>query len=93
MGTFTHIASFSFQVGDGLLEVRCYKSASSSGLYEHTVFDVRCNGKWLTSVAYNNQDGVKPSTTALRNWVQHYVIEGALRIPPQEIAEEVTNVC
>lgn len=92
---FTHITSFSFQIGsnESNLEVRCYKSKSNSGLYEHTVFDVRQEGKWLISVAYNNLDGISPSTTALRNWVQHYVLEGALRIPAQEIAEEVTDFC
>ena len=91
---FTHIASFNFQVGkETILGVRCYKSKSDIDLYEHTVFDVRNNGKWITSVAYNNLDGISPSTTALRNWVQYYVLEGALRIPAQEIAEEMTDLC
>lgn len=85
-----NIASFRFMVGDEIYTVCYYKSESEDGLYDHSIFEVRCDKQWIASCAYNKFfKGITPSSSSLRTWVQHYVLEGALGIPAQEIAEEV----
>lgn len=78
------VVTFDFQVGDGILEVLCYKKEPKRNLYlselqngshVHTVFEVLYDKKWVNTFEYNDFDCTSLPTAALRSWVQHYVIE------------------
>lgn len=78
------IATFDFQVGDGILEVLCYKEEPKRNLYlselqngssHDCTLIVLYNRKWVDTLEYNDFDCTSLPIAALRNWVQHHVVE------------------